>query len=570
MKIESIDQDVSTLLASAYYKIPRFQRPYSWDRENVQEFWDDIVSDNSGDYFIGSMVVYKAGKQYWGIVDGQQRLTTIMIMLCVLRDKFDELGMKDLSEGIHNLIERKNIDNKPEFVLTTESSYPFFQDYILKWGKPELEDANLKEEFYLKGAYQQLMQLINGVIKSVDSDTSVSDSKKNKEIEKRLRKIRDSILDLKLILVQLDNEDDAYLIFETLNTRGKDLRLTDLVKNLLTRLLKNLSVSVDQTKIKWTKVIETIEGSSVDISTDVFIHHFWLSRYKFLPAKKIYKAMKKEIKTPDDASKFLDNLVKDSEIYRYIHEPSYHKWKKEEKIIKDSLNALMLFQVKQQIPATLSLLRAYENNLLKKKHVQDALISIERFHFLFTAVTSQRSSGGISAMYASFARKLSDPNLGTHEAVAIIRDFKKKLKERIPSFEEFNALFPNIIYTSKFTKQRKLVKYILVNFSEAKNPPNSIDYSQMTIEHLMPQSAISNQNIDDEIVGQIGNLILVPEHLNNKLKDKGFLEKKQILLDNGFNLPDDISSLQTWGEEEIKKRTSRMAEVAYTKIWKIK
>lgn len=62
MKIESIDQDIRTLLSSGYYKIPRFQRPYSWDRENIQEFWDDIVRDNPSDYFIGSMVVYRDGK----------------------------------------------------------------------------------------------------------------------------------------------------------------------------------------------------------------------------------------------------------------------------------------------------------------------------------------------------------------------------------------------------------------------------------------------------------------------------------------------------------------------------
>lgn len=58
MKIESTDEDLRTMLSSAYYKIPRFQRPYSWDRENIQEFWEDVIQDNSQDYFIGSMVVY--------------------------------------------------------------------------------------------------------------------------------------------------------------------------------------------------------------------------------------------------------------------------------------------------------------------------------------------------------------------------------------------------------------------------------------------------------------------------------------------------------------------------------
>src|SRR5262249_31922012 len=76
MKIESTDQDIRNLLSSGYYLIPRFQRPYSWTRENIQEFWDDIVRDRPIDYFIGSMVAFKEGNQRYGVVDGQQRLTT--------------------------------------------------------------------------------------------------------------------------------------------------------------------------------------------------------------------------------------------------------------------------------------------------------------------------------------------------------------------------------------------------------------------------------------------------------------------------------------------------------------
>ncbi|MGH8729624.1 MAG: DUF262 domain-containing protein, partial [Burkholderiales bacterium] len=104
MKIESTDQDIRTMLSSAYYKIPRFQRPYSWDRENIQEFWDDIVRDNPTDYFIGSMVVYKDGQQRYGVVDGQQRLTTITMLLCVLRNTLADLALTDLAKGMHGLI----------------------------------------------------------------------------------------------------------------------------------------------------------------------------------------------------------------------------------------------------------------------------------------------------------------------------------------------------------------------------------------------------------------------------------------------------------------------------------
>ena len=122
MKIESTDQDIRTLLSSGYYRIPRFQRPYSWDRENIEEFWDDVIRDSPTDYFIGSMVVYKQGNQVYGVVDGQQRLTTITLLLCVLRNTLSNHGLSDYAQGIHSLIERKNIDNKPEYILTPETS----------------------------------------------------------------------------------------------------------------------------------------------------------------------------------------------------------------------------------------------------------------------------------------------------------------------------------------------------------------------------------------------------------------------------------------------------------------
>ena len=95
MKIESTDPDIRNLLSSGYYRIPRFQRPYSWTQENIQDFWDDVVKDAPENYFIGSMVAFADGKQRFGIVDGQQRLTTITILLSVLRNKMHDLGLAD-------------------------------------------------------------------------------------------------------------------------------------------------------------------------------------------------------------------------------------------------------------------------------------------------------------------------------------------------------------------------------------------------------------------------------------------------------------------------------------------
>ncbi|WP_348720705.1 DUF262 domain-containing protein [uncultured Alcanivorax sp.] len=197
MKIESTDKEIRSILQSGYYRIPRFQRPYSWEKDHIQDFWTDIIIDNEDDYFIGSMVVYKQEKGYFGIVDGQQRMTTITIFLSVLRDTMNDLGLSDLAAGVHALIERNNIDNVPEFIIASESSYPFMQEYIQKFGEPDLEVKALDEEKTLQNAFRQIEKLVAGVVESIRIDTSIKKEEKMERVSTKLRAIRDSLLDLR-------------------------------------------------------------------------------------------------------------------------------------------------------------------------------------------------------------------------------------------------------------------------------------------------------------------------------------------------------------------------------------
>lgn len=567
MKIESTDQDVRNLLSSGYYRIPRFQRPYSWTRENIQDFWNDVVKDAPDNYFIGSMVTFKDGSQRYGVVDGQQRLTTITILLAILRNRLNKLGFVDLAQGIQNQIERKNINNKPEFILSTETSYPFFQDHILKFGEPEVEADEMREEASLRSAFDYLNDLVGGVIESVRKGSTVTDEEKADWIKQKLTKIRDAVLDLKVILVKLDDEDDAYIIFETLNTRGKDLSLADLVKNHVAKHLKVKSASVDQPKIKWNKLLETLEGSSAELDVDTFIHHFWLSRYDYLAAKRLFKVLKRRI-GKNDARGFLDSLLADASLYRAIHEKGFWKWSKQDRRIISALEALQLFRVAQQTPCVLSLMRCFKEKKLKRGHFEDAVVAIEKFHFLFTAVTSQRSSGGISEMYASLGRRLFEAR-NTHAAVIVINELKAKLRGRVPGVDEVKALFPTIIFTDSQTKQRNLVRYILAGFQTASIASVTIDFDGMTIEHLVPQSQIGSGGFTEEIVGQVGNLILVPSKLNEKLANKSFKEKKKILQSKGVSLPAEFAGLSDLTPTEIQKRTANLSELAFKKVWKI-
>ena len=115
---------------------------------------------------------------------------------------------------------------------------------------------------------------------------------------------------------------------------------------------------------------------------------------------------------------------------------------------------------------------------------------------------------------------------------------------------------------------KKLVKYILVGLASQKSSSTVTDYDQMTIEHLAPQSLIGTQDYTDAIIGQVGNLVLVPEGINGRLKNKPFREKKKILREVGFSLPAEVEKADTWGVAEIQDRTALLAEQAFDGVWK--
>ena len=568
MKITCLDKQVVQLLKESFYRIPRFQRPYSWDRSNIEDFWNDAIKENDAQYFIGNFVVYD-DKNAMGVVDGQQRLTTITLLLCAIRNAFQKEGFTNLANGIHSLIERTDISDKRLYVLQTESSYPYLQEYIQKFdGKPGVPPEPGPEEQLLKQSFEYFENNVSDVVTKTKAMLNLSESKKKARIEDELSKLRDKVLNLKLIFTALDNDDDAYIIFETLNTRGKDLTLSDLVKGHLARLLKPNNSGVDLTKDKWNRIQRTFEESSAELTVSTFIHHFWLSRYEYITEKKLYKALRKRI-TKENAGAFLDDLVKESEIYRYIHEPASRKWKKEELEIRDSLIAMNIFRIKQQLPLVLSVMRHYEDQSLKTKNVREILQAIENFHFSFTAIVSLRSSGGISFMYARTARDLYKAK-SLEAKMKVLQDFhKNKLESKRPSYAEFEPNFTALMYSSKMTKQKNLVRYILIKIYQKNSKGLTPDPAQVTIEHLAPENPGKKTGLSLERVASIGNLILINQQLNNELANKNFLDKVKILSNAHVWVDPVILEAKEWGKAEIVKRTALLAKDAYENVWPI-
>jgi uncharacterized protein with ParB-like and HNH nuclease domain len=565
MKIESRDTTIRSLLKSSYYLVPRFQRPYSWEIENVEDFWVDTVQESQGDYFIGAMVVYPHTKDTYAVVDGQQRLTTVVLLLCALRQAFRVFDDSERAEGTHGFIERPDEDNEPQYVLQTETSHPYLQDRILSSEEPSLEDiVPGAEERSLAVAYGKLRALVDQATDSIVHSSTISEEKKKKQAQDELKRVRDKLLDLQVILVEVDNQDDATLIFETLNARGKDLTVADLVKTHLLGYLKQRNKSLDAPRLKWEGIREKLDASQVEISMTAFLLAVWQSRYEYVNEKKLFKSVKATVKR-NNAAAFLDLLVGEAEFYRQLIEPGYRKWQggKEWASAADSLKFLQDFRLRQPMPLLLSLLRESKSQDLKPKQLARALSLIERFHFAFTVVAQKSSSGGWSFLYARLARALLEaqkPN-----KVAVIDELQDRYSERFPDMAEFVGAFSALSFTDDFTQQKRTVQYVLKRTYEHGSKTANVDPSRMTIEHLAPQS-------DKKVtrVGELGNLIWVPESLNLDLGSKSFREKQKILSKtSGVWIPPEILQASGWGDAEIEARTLEMAEDGYTDIWLI-
>lgn len=570
MDIKPVDLTVKTLLESSFYLIPRFQRPYSWDRENVADFWNDAVTSEGSDYFIGSFVVYRgsAATDKLLVVDGQQRITTITLLLAALRGALREEGQENPAKGIQLLIERPDLDNEKQFVLQADSPYPYLQEYIQKFGDPTLPASSGAEEDALKDAYVFLKDQIAAVIAAVNADASLSDKKKAETRKAKLLSIRNRLLKLQLIRIQLNSEDDAYLIFETLNTRGKDLTVADLVKNHLTRTLKAKNKAVDATKVKWESIRTHFDESAEDIDINRFLHHSWLSRHPYLPEKKLFKEIKRTVGRAI-AQAYLDELESDGKLYRRILEPSSFKWSKEESQIADSLRALVLFRVVQPVPMVLSILRAYEGDRLSLHQTRQLLRSMENFHFQFSAITAQRTGGGTGLMFALAARELEDAP-SKDKAAKVLKRFLAKLRERLPSAAEFGVAFGELQYTAESAKQRPLIRYILTRIDQHVRKHGAVDYEKMSIEHIASQSPKPGEPAAPPNAGRIGNLILVPEKLNNEVLANKPFQKKRVAYKNAhLPLDDALLSASTWTAVEIDARTNALAALVQEKVFKV-
>lgn len=559
MKIQCIDREIRQVLESGIYVIPRFQRPFSWDRENIEEFWADSTSEIKKDYFIGAFVTYNLSSSSYGVVDGQQRLTTITIALCALRDKYKELGYDAPANGVHRLIETRDLNNVAQFVVKTETSYPYLQAKIQSFDKePDPIDIG-EEERAIAVAYQLLRSHIDNGVGSIEIDDAV---KRKRAVKKWLDQVRDKILSLKVISITLDNQEDAYTIFETMNTRGKDLTAADLAKNHFLRLLPNKGKALDLPKDYWLEMQDELEQASKPIPMKTFLHHYWLSKYPFTTEKQLFRAIRDTVDA-NNVKAVIAELRSDTVLYKGITEPaSLQLWNKPNRDVADSLYCISnILNIQIANPFLLTVLRLFKAKLLKDGQVRELFGLVEKYHYTYTTISALPSSGGVSQMYAAHARDLANAADSNARGVSI-QDFKKKIKDRVPSKEVFVSKFKQLSYSN--ARQRDVLRYTLWKIVKTKNAALDLDRAGGTLEHLLPQSS------GLPVAHSIGNLLLIPQKFNGEvLGNKSIDDKVTLLKAHGYPLDQGMAVGKPWSKDEIEKRLQAMADYAYDHVWKI-
>ena len=418
------------------------------------------------------------------------------------------------------------------------------------------------------GAVSVIEQRLDDLLDRAQRDQRTTRAKTSARVQ-RLKSLRDQILSLTVIWVPLDAEDDAYEIFETLNARGKDLELSDRLKNFFLSHLRAQNANVDDYRDRWNAIRSKFSGEPSHRDINRFILHWWLSKSDYVAERKAFRAIKLAVhrrQTPDVFVEFEE----DANLYRAAVDTSSRRWTLEQQPLRDSLDGLRVMRIAQPMPFVLSLLRAWSRRQLKIAHVRKALQAIESFHFKANAIATKSSSGGISEMYASHARQLYRAAT-PRDRRECIGDLMQKLKDRSPPFEEFREGFRERLYlTNQVSRDKDLVRYVLARMDTAHAQAQDVspaDHTKYTIEHIAPQTRITDP-ADPGRIGSIGNLLFVTTDLNSDMDSKPFADKKAALRRHRSTYDiGDILRTKTWGKKQIETRTDRLAKIAYDDVW---
>lgn len=536
------------------YTIPKFQRDYSWDIEQWDDLWSDIDSiEKEEEHYMGYLVLQTSDNQKFKVIDGQQRITTLSILILAVIKCLNELVKED-GETAENAIRAQNLRDtyigvfnnvtlvsRNKLQLNRNGDY-YYSNYIVPLQELPLRKRNDSEK-RMRACFLWYYKIIKDTYKTGEELAAF---------------VENFVSKLYFTVIEVNNTVNAYKVFETLNARGVQLSSADLLKNYLFSIVDNQEIEDVQDNINalenyWSETIERLENRKIDD----YLRYFWNSKNKTVRKNRLFKAIKEEITKASQVFELVRALRNNVELYIAIQEPQKEIdfWQADNSTLYEQaiqpLEELKLFGVKQ----TYSLLMAAYNNL-SDRHFVKLLKCCAIIAFRYNVISGlnpneQEKVYNDLALYIIKEKQI---------------DYKKLAQLYVPK-EEFATRFKGI----EFKRNRhKVVSYILATL-EKQAHGHEIDYrsSTYTIEHILPQktkeevwSAFEDDD-KERFVYKLGNLTLLEKKKNEKVGNVSYEKKKEIYETSSFQLTQNLPEhYEEWGATQVNSRQSQLTKIA--------
>lgn len=522
--------------------IPPFQRNYEWSDKECRDLFDDIINScvNNKNHYLGNVVYYEgenngASFSEFILVDGQQRVTTILLLLCALRDKFKEIGDEDNYKSIN----RKYLSNETsddKFRIRLKQTR-----YDQKAFKSIVDAVPFSGESKVVQNYKLFKELVD--------QSSVSP----KEIYNAIPKLQ--IVDVNL---QITNDLTAVqTIFEKINSTGKPLEPADLIRNFL--LLAKSSVEQDELYENYWLNIER-ELNTENISR--FARDFLIMKiFEDVPNDSIYSMFKDYvIGTNTTHEDILDEMCKYSKYYAWL---KFYNCPIEK--INKKLELLNFLKTDDLYPLYMYLLKElYSTNVEELIKILDLLVN---FMLRYRIVSPSGGGGALRKAIQQLLEMISSGEIGlTYDNVYFELSNSPTPASRFPDDEEFKRVLMDNVNTT-------YARALLIQIEEKERFNIPVELSKVTIEHLMPQTLSDwwrnylggeeeSSRIYDTYLNCIGNLAPISQSYNTKNSNKPWNEKVVNLRAVQFGITSETAEFENWKEEEIKSRNEDVANRA--------
>ncbi len=559
MKAEAITMKTEAITLLRFFEenqtnqfvIPIYQRLYSWEKKQCEQLWDDILkvggNNEMNGHFIGSILYVRDDNTHSSpllIIDGQQRLTTITLLLIALRNHLSE-EVKILEKFSRNQIENdylinsdKDGDKKFRLILSESDKDTLLSLIDESRRKPSEHSEKIMENFKLFEEWiSKNTDKLEAIFKGLD----------------------------KLIIVYISLEkgkDNPQLIFESMNSKGIDLTQTDLIRNYII-----METEIEKQECFYKKYWRAMEEDFKQNETlfNKFVRHYLTIKKGKSPNKKeVYEAFKNY---QQEKRIEIEDLLKDLQKYcGYFCQIAFKK--EEDKDLNKALSLLVDLEMDVVYPLLLELYSDYKDGVLSKQDFIP-IIALTESYICRRAVCGF-GSDGLNKFFASFTKKIDKS-----QYLKSVEEHFGSLTgdQRFPNDDEFKGSFiTREFYSPKKVKKVKDFLERLENFN-TKEPVNT---EKCSIEHVMPQSLTPKWQRDlgenfeaicEKYLHTIGNLTLTG--YNSEYSNKSFQEKRD--MENGFKqsplkLNQSLKDLEVFGEKEILDRASGLADLAL-KIW---